>query len=187
MWVATRLTLKSGLSHSCVKERMLTLYVQTVNHLSETYATDHITPKACTKTVRLTQLTNMSPLQYNDALWMKTMPSTQMYVEYVLERTLVEGLPSLIRHTMLSFSGEKHATQTIFGIWNHFLDKVTRSSFRNGYVRHLSFSLKSNKSITECQKNMGQGSLEAKSPKPGEDEQKLKLYIGRELTIANAH
>lgn len=110
-WIATHLSVQYRSSHGGVKERMLTLYDQPLNHHFETYATDHIAPEACTKTVHLTQLTNMSPLQNIDALWMKTMHSVQMHVEYVLEKTLVEGLPSFIRHTILSFSGKKPAEQ----------------------------------------------------------------------------
>lgn len=103
---AAHLSLKSKSLHS-----RLVSYIHVVNHLLKTYAFENIMAGADTKTVRSTNPTNMSSLQYPEALWRKTFPCPQVYNKYVLKYTFLEGLPSSIRHSMHSFwTSSKHAT-----------------------------------------------------------------------------
>lgn len=86
-----------------VKAGLLTSYEQVFNHLLETCATGDIIAEAYAEIVRITQATNMSPLQYAEALWMSTLWCAQVYDDYFLEETFVGGLPSSTRHSMRSY------------------------------------------------------------------------------------
>lgn len=71
--LTAHLSLKSRLSHGSAKEGMLTSYVQVVNHLLDTFATDDINAAAGPEEVRLTHPKIMSPLQFADAQWMRAL------------------------------------------------------------------------------------------------------------------
>lgn len=92
------------------KEGMLTTYIQVVNHLLETQASNNKIAKSDREIVRFTQPTNTSLLHYADALMMRTLRCPQLYVEYVLKGPFLEGLQSSIRHNRASFlSHDEHA------------------------------------------------------------------------------
>lgn len=100
--LTARFSFKSRFLQGIVKEGMLTYYVQVVNHLLETYGTDEIIAEASTRVVRLTQRAQMSPLQQEDDLLMKSLRCPRGHDEFVLMRPLVEGLLSLKWHDMSS-------------------------------------------------------------------------------------
>lgn len=75
-----------------------------------TYATDDIIAEADAEIKCITHLINVSPLQYVDALWMKTLCCRHVFDESVLEGTFVKGLPPLLKNSMGSFwKSNKHA------------------------------------------------------------------------------
>lgn len=90
--------------------RYVYIYVQDINHLSETHSTEGTFSEGDTKIVRITQPTNKSPLQYANDLWMETWRCTQVYDKYVLKKTFAAVLPSSIRISMRSFwSNNEHS------------------------------------------------------------------------------
>lgn len=108
--LTARLSLRSKSSHGSVKGGMLTSYIQVVTHLLEIYVAYDIIAKADTETVHFTQSIIMSPLQYTNAIWMKTLHCPQACDEYSLKGSFVEGLPCLIIHSTCSFcSNNKQA------------------------------------------------------------------------------
>lgn len=74
---------------------MPTSYVQVVNRLLETHATEEIIVEADREIVRFNQPTYMSRLQYADALWMETLHCPQVYDEYILNGTFF-GRPTVL-------------------------------------------------------------------------------------------
>lgn len=96
-------SLKSRSLHDRVDESMLIFYVQVVNTLLETYATDDTIAKADTEILSFNQPTNKSPLKYVNAQWMNTLHFPQLYDGYLLNEKLLEGLLPTIGHLMQSF------------------------------------------------------------------------------------
>lgn len=66
----------------------------------ETYTTDDVIAEANEDILRFTQLPNATPLQFHDAIWMKTLRVPHVYDEYMLKQTVIERLPTLIIHSM---------------------------------------------------------------------------------------
>lgn len=91
--VTTRLSLKAWLLHASVKQALLTSCIQAVNHVVETYLAHNITSNASTEVQCFIQKTNTSPLYCADALWMKALCWSQVYDEYGLKGSFMEGLP----------------------------------------------------------------------------------------------
>lgn len=81
--VAVRHSLKLRSVHGCIKKGMFTSHVQIENSLLDSYATDNITAEADRAVQRFFKPTNIFPIQYVDAKWMKTLLCEQVYDEYV--------------------------------------------------------------------------------------------------------
>lgn len=96
-------SLESTSLYDNVKEGLLTSYVQAVNLLFETYSTSDIFAEADTETVLFTQETNMSPLQFANALWIRTLWCPQLYCEYVLRENLWKAHYSQLGMTCAHF------------------------------------------------------------------------------------
>lgn len=132
--------------------------------LLETFEMDDIIAQADTETLRRTHSTKMSPLQYADSLWMKTLHCSQLHNKNVLKGTFVEGLPSSILHGMSwLWSSNKPAV----------LQKLTHraASLKNLLERAGVDTLSSgqssengNKSISVVQQNAKQGEVSAVDP-----------------------
>lgn len=102
--LTTHLSLSSGSLYCSIQKEMLKFHVKAMNHFLGTYATDRAVVVADTEIVRLTQPTNMSPIQYTNVLWMNTLRGLQVQNEYVLKRTFVGGLLSSIKDSGTLFA-----------------------------------------------------------------------------------
>lgn len=71
-------SLKFRLWHDIVEDGMLTFCVQVEKQLLETYATEDIVTEGDKGIICFAPPTSMSPLQYIDALWMKTLRCSQV-------------------------------------------------------------------------------------------------------------
>lgn len=71
---------------------MLAYYVQFLIHQMETQETDDIIAEVDAEIFRFTQFKNMLLISYPDVLWIKALCYPQVYDEYLLNGTIMEGL-----------------------------------------------------------------------------------------------
>lgn len=74
-----------------------------ISYLLETYTTGYVIPGMDVEILRFTQPTNMTPMEYADALWNKMLCCYLVYDEYVPKGIIIRVLHSLIGHSMRSF------------------------------------------------------------------------------------
>lgn len=84
------LSVKPKSWHYSVKEGALTTYYQVVIHLSETYATDNVIIEKDSEITRYVKPTTMLPLEFGNALWLKTLRCPQVYNKHVLRGMFLE-------------------------------------------------------------------------------------------------
>lgn len=90
---------------------MWTGYSEVIKYLLQMYVTENVIATMDVEIIRITQTANMTPTEYAGALQNKAVCCDFSHDEYVLNRTLTEGLHGPIGHsTCLYWSSRNNAT-----------------------------------------------------------------------------
>lgn len=136
--------------------------------------------------VRFPEPKNMSPLQYAEALWMKNVWGPQVYDEYVLKETFVEGLPSYIRHSMRSYCRKnKHAALQKFVHEVIFLTKLQNSAHRRDLTNIYCTLPNGNKLTPGQQQNREQGKVKVMESSSGGSRANTQTGASQDVAVVN--